>query len=92
MGAKLGWIHSRPRENQPKTGFLQLVHWWVLGQTGPQGPDTNKGEELVTTSTHVSKKAPSIGWERKRMHLPVHSSSSSSFLQQIFWFSHRGDQ
>ncbi len=38
------------------------MQWRVLGQTGPHGPDTNKGEELVTNSTHGSKKAPSIGY------------------------------
>jgi hypothetical protein len=30
MRAELGFIQN---EN-PKTSFLQLVHWWVLGDTG----------------------------------------------------------
>ncbi len=33
MGAELGFIYM---------GFLQLmVHWWVLGHTGPKGEDDN---------------------------------------------------
>jgi len=34
MGAELGFIYM---------GFLQLmVHWWVLGHTGPKGEDDNR--------------------------------------------------
>jgi hypothetical protein len=33
MGVELGFIYM---------GFLQLmVHWWVLGHTGPKGEDNN---------------------------------------------------
>jgi hypothetical protein len=86
MRAKLGCIH-------PKTGFLQLVHWWVLGPTGPHGPDTNNGEELVTISTHGSKKESAVDrMGSKANALATAFFSSSSFLQQIFWFSHRGNQ
>ncbi len=86
------WVASihPPHENQPKTGFLQLVHWWVVGQTGPHGPDANKAEELVTISTHGSKKSAVDGYESECSAFFFFCFSATDFLVLSPWQSMNG--